>query len=96
MGAVRMIVGLIASLLVSGRRRMDLLTTTTALGVVGAVAGGFVHWYLLAPSGEPFSLSGDAWQGWIAAILVAAMAVWSSESCTLGSYGSDRAGESHR
>ena len=70
-----LVVGLIASYLVPGRRRMGLLTTT-ALGVVGAIAGGFVHWYLMTPSGEPFSLSGDAWQGWVAAVLGAMLAVW--------------------
>lgn len=70
-----LIVGMIASYLVPGRRRMDLLTTTV-LGVVGGIAGGFVHWYLLAPSGEPFSLSSNVWHGWIAAVLGALLVVW--------------------
>lgn len=69
-----LIVGLTASFLVPGRRRMGLLATT-ALGVVGAIAGGFVHWYALRPTGEPSSLSIDVWQGWIAAVLGALLLV---------------------
>ena len=67
-------VGLIARLLIPGRQNMGLLITA-GLGVLGAVVGGFVCWYIQRPSGGAFSVA-DAWPGWIAAILGAVLVVW--------------------
>lgn len=54
-----LVVGLVARLLVPGRQHMSLLLTM-ALGVVGAVVGGFVFSLVQGGPGEPFSLSGNA------------------------------------
>jgi uncharacterized membrane protein YeaQ/YmgE (transglycosylase-associated protein family) len=63
-----LIVGLIARLLVPGRQSMSLLRTMV-LGIVGAVVGGFLYSLVQGAPSEPFSLSGNAWHGWIIAIL---------------------------
>ena len=59
-----LIVGLIARFLVRGRQSMSLLLTM-ALGIVGAVVGGFLYSLVQGVPSEPFSLSGNAWHGWI-------------------------------
>ncbi len=71
-----LIVGLVARLLVPGRQNMG-LPMTMVLGIVGAVVGGFLYSSLVqeAPS-EPFSLSGNAWHGWIVAILGGVLVLW--------------------
>ena len=70
-----LIVGLIARFLVPGRQRIGLLMTMV-LGILGAFAGGLVYWAVAGESGAAFSLSGDAWQGWIVSILGASLLLW--------------------
>jgi uncharacterized membrane protein YeaQ/YmgE (transglycosylase-associated protein family) len=70
-----LLVGLIAHLLVLRRQGMGLLLTM-GLGIVGAVVGGFLSSLAQGAPSEPFSLSGNAWQGWIVAILDAVFVLW--------------------
>ena len=70
-----LVVGLIARLLVPGRQHMGLLLTMV-LGIVGAVVGGFLYSLVRPVPGEPFSLSGNAWHGWVVAILGAVLVLW--------------------
>jgi len=70
-----LIVGLIARLLVPGRQRISLLLTMV-LGIVGAVVGGFLFALFQGAPSEPFSLSGNAWHGWIIAILGGVLVLW--------------------
>lgn len=70
-----LIVGLIARFLVPGRQRIGLLMTMV-LGILGAFAGGFIYRLFAGDSGAAFSLSGDAWHGWIVSILGAALLLW--------------------
>jgi uncharacterized membrane protein YeaQ/YmgE (transglycosylase-associated protein family) len=71
-----LIVGLIARLLLPGRQNMSLLLTMV-LGIVGAIVGGFLYSLVERSPGEPFSLSGNAWHGWIVAILGSMLVLWS-------------------
>lgn len=70
-----LIVGLIARALLPGRQNMGLLMTMV-LGIVGAVVGGFLYSLVQGAPSEPFSLSGNAWHGWIVAILGAVLVLW--------------------
>lgn len=70
-----LLVGLVARALVPGRHNLGLLLTMV-LGVVGAVVGGFLYALVLGAPSEPFSLSGDAWHGWVVAILGAVLVLW--------------------
>ena len=70
-----LIVGLIARFLVPGRQSMGLLLTMV-LGIIGAVVGGFLYSLVQGAPSEPFSLSGNAWHAWIAAILGGVLVVW--------------------
>jgi uncharacterized membrane protein YeaQ/YmgE (transglycosylase-associated protein family) len=70
-----LVVGLIARLLLPGRQSMGLLMTV-ALGIVGAVVGGFLYSLIQGAPSEPFSISGNAWHGWVAAILGAVLVLW--------------------
>ena len=70
-----LIVGLIARLLVPGRLNISLLFTMV-LGVIGALVGGFLYAQLQGAPSEPFSLSGNAWHGWIVAILGGVLVLW--------------------
>jgi uncharacterized membrane protein YeaQ/YmgE (transglycosylase-associated protein family) len=70
-----LIVGLIARLLVPGRQSMSLLATMV-LGIVGAVVGGFLYSLIQGAPSEPFSLSGNAWHGWVVAILGGVLVLW--------------------
>ncbi len=70
-----LIVGVVARLLVPGRRSMCLLLTMV-LGIVGAVGGGFLYAYVQGAPSDPFSLSGNAWHSWIVAILGAMLVLW--------------------
>jgi uncharacterized membrane protein YeaQ/YmgE (transglycosylase-associated protein family) len=70
-----LIVGLIARLLVPGRQNMSLLMTVV-LGIVGAVVGGLLYSLVQGAPAEPFSLSGNAWHGWVVAVLGAALVLW--------------------
>ncbi len=70
-----LIVGLVARLLVPGRQNMSLLMTVV-LGILGAVVGGFLYALIQGAPSEPLSLSGNAWHGWIVAILGAVLVLW--------------------
>jgi len=70
-----LIVGLIARFLVPTRPSMSLLLTML-LGIVGAVVGGFLYSLILGAPSEPFSLSGNAWHGWIVSVLGGVLVVW--------------------
>ena len=59
-----LVVGLIARFLVPGPQPLGILRTIL-LGVVGAFAGGVLHWAIYRSPGEPFSFSANAWPGWI-------------------------------
>jgi uncharacterized membrane protein YeaQ/YmgE (transglycosylase-associated protein family) len=71
-----LIVGLIARLLLPGRQSMGLLMTMV-LGIVGAIVGGLLYSFVKggAPA-DPFSLAGNAWHGWIVAIIGAVIVLW--------------------
>ena len=70
-----LIVGLVARLLLPGRQSMSLLMTMV-LGLVGAVVGGLLYSLIQGAPSEPFSLSGNAWHGWVVAILGAVLVLW--------------------
>jgi uncharacterized membrane protein YeaQ/YmgE (transglycosylase-associated protein family) len=70
-----LIVGLIARLLLPGRQSMSLLMTMV-LGIVGAVVAGFLYSLVQGSAAEPFSPSGNAWHGWIVAIIGAVLVLW--------------------
>jgi len=70
-----LIVGLIARLLVPGRLNMSLLFTMV-LGIIGAIVGGFLYSLVQGVPSEPFSLSGNAWHGWIVSILGGVLVLW--------------------
>ena len=67
-----LIVGLLARLLLPGRQSMSLFMTMV-LGIVGAVVGGFLFSVLGGATAEPFSLTGNFWQGWLVALLGAVL-----------------------
>ena len=52
------------------------LLLTMVLGIVGAVVGGFLYSLVQGAASEPFSLSGNAWHGWIVSILGAVLVLW--------------------
>jgi uncharacterized membrane protein YeaQ/YmgE (transglycosylase-associated protein family) len=70
-----LIVGLIARALLPGRQSMGLLMTMV-LGIVGAVVGGALYSLVQGAPSEPFSLSGNAWHGWVVAALGAVLVLW--------------------
>ncbi len=70
-----LIVGLIARLLVPGRLSMGLLLTMV-LGILGAVVGGLLYSLIQGAPSESFSLSGNAWHGWVVAIFGAMLVLW--------------------
>jgi uncharacterized membrane protein YeaQ/YmgE (transglycosylase-associated protein family) len=70
-----LVVGLIARLLVPERLNISLLLTMV-LGIVGALVGGLLYSLVQGPPSEPFSLSGNAWHGWIVAILGGVLVLW--------------------
>jgi uncharacterized membrane protein YeaQ/YmgE (transglycosylase-associated protein family) len=70
-----LIVGLIARILVPGWHHFGLLKTMV-LGIIGSFVGGLLFWMLWGAPGDPFSLSGNAWHGWIMAILGAVLVLW--------------------
>ncbi len=70
-----LIVGLIARLLVRGGQHLGLLLTMV-LGIVGSLLGGFLYWFVQGTPGESFSLSGNAWHGWIMAVIGAVLVLW--------------------
>ena len=70
-----LIVGLIARFLIPGRQSMSLLLTMV-LGIVGALVGGFLYSLVQGAPSEPYSLSGNAWHGWIVAVIGAVVVLW--------------------
>ena len=70
-----LIVGLVARFLVPGQQSMS-LPLTTALGIVGALVGGSLYALARGVPSEPFSLSGNAWHGWIVSVLGAVLVLW--------------------
>jgi uncharacterized membrane protein YeaQ/YmgE (transglycosylase-associated protein family) len=70
-----LVVGLVARLLVGGWHHFGLLTTMV-LGIVGSLVGGLLYWMIWGAPGEPFSLSGNAWHGWIMSIIGAVVVLW--------------------
>lgn len=70
-----LIVGLVARFLVPGVRRMS-LPMTAVLGIAGALVGGFLYSVVRGASYAPFTLASHNWQGWIVAILGAAILLW--------------------
>lgn len=70
-----LVVGLAARFLVPGRQSMGLISTTV-IGIVGALVGGFIYSLIRGTSATPFSLEGQNWYGWIVAILGAMLLVW--------------------
>ena len=70
-----LIVGLVARLLVPGRLNISLLFTMV-LGIGGAIVGGLLYSLVRGFPYEPFSLSGNAWQGWIVSILGGVLVLW--------------------
>lgn len=70
-----LIVGAIARVLVPGRERMS-VPLTAALGIIGALVGGFLYSLVRGPSVQPFSLATHNWHGWIVAIMGAVLVVW--------------------
>ena len=72
---VGLFVGLVARLLVPGRDSIGLIGTIL-LGIVGSFVGGLLYWVLWGAPGDPFSLSGNAWHGWIMAIIGAVLVLW--------------------
>jgi Predicted membrane protein len=63
-----LVVGVVARLLVPGPQPVGLLGTIL-VGVIGAFVGGAIYWAFNGPPGEPFSLAGNAWHGWLFSIL---------------------------
>lgn len=63
-----LLVGMIARLLVPGRQDIGLMLTMV-LGIVGALVGGVLYALVQGAPSEPFSISGNAWHGWIVSIL---------------------------
>lgn len=70
-----LVVGFLARRLIAKRLNFSLIQTL-ALGVVGAVLGGLFLAMIQAVPTEPFSLSGNAWQGWIVALVGGIVALW--------------------
>lgn len=70
-----LIVGLIAHLLVRGGQHLGLVLTMF-LGIIGSFVGGILYWLIEGAPGEPFSLSGNAWHGWIMAVIGAVLVLW--------------------
>jgi len=70
-----LVIGIIARIVVPGRHPLGILGTIL-LGVAGAFVGGFLAWLFTGPPGEPFSLSANAWHGWILSIIGAVLVLW--------------------
>jgi uncharacterized membrane protein YeaQ/YmgE (transglycosylase-associated protein family) len=70
-----LIVGLLARLLLPGRQSMGLVLTML-LGIAGAVVGGLLYSLVQGVPSEPFSISGNAWHGWIVSILGGMLVLW--------------------
>ena len=70
-----LVAGLLARMLLPGQQSMG-LPLTMVLGIVGAVVGGFLYSLVQGAPSQPFSLSGNAWHGWIVAILGAMLVLW--------------------
>lgn len=67
-----LLVGMVARLLVPGRQDIGLMLTML-LGIAGALVGGVLYALVRGAPSEPFSISGNAWHGWIVSILGAVL-----------------------
>ncbi|MFO0863718.1 MAG: GlsB/YeaQ/YmgE family stress response membrane protein [Gemmataceae bacterium] len=63
---VGLVVGVVARLMMPGRQGMGILATM-ALGIVGALVGGAISYFVWGYDLEPFSLY--AWPGYVFAVL---------------------------
>jgi len=70
-----LIVGLLARFLVRERLNISLLFTIV-LGIAGALVGGFLYSLVEGAPSDSFSLAGNAWHGWIVAILGSVLVLW--------------------
>ena len=70
-----LIVGGIARLVVAKQMNISVLLTLV-LGIVGALVGGLLFSFFQGAPNEPFSFSGNAWHGWIVAILGGILTLW--------------------
>ena len=70
-----LIVGALAKLVMPGRDPGGLVVTIL-LGIVGALVGGLLFTLVQGPPSEPFSFSGNAWHGWIVAIVGGVLVLW--------------------
>lgn len=70
---VGLIVGLIARLILPGPQPIGFIPTI-AVGIGGALLGGFVSWALTGAPEAPFEAY--AWPGWILSIIGATVVLW--------------------
>jgi uncharacterized membrane protein YeaQ/YmgE (transglycosylase-associated protein family) len=70
-----LIVGVIARLVVAERLNISLLLTMV-VGIVGGLFGGLLYALVQGAPNQPFSFSGNAWHGWIVAILGGIIGLW--------------------
>jgi uncharacterized membrane protein YeaQ/YmgE (transglycosylase-associated protein family) len=75
-----LIVGFVARLLLPGPQNIGLIMTMV-LGIVGAIAGGFIYSLIREPLNDPLSFAGS-WQWWIVAILGAMLVIWLYSAAT--------------
>lgn len=68
-----LIVGVAARVLLPGSQNIGLIMTI-ALGILGAIVGGFLYSLIREPLGDPLAFAGE-WQGWIVAILGAMLVI---------------------
>ena len=72
-----LLVGLTVRVLMPGRLEVGLLWAMV-LGIIGAVVGGLLYSFVQGVPSDPFSFTGNAWHGWIVAILggILVLFVW--------------------
>jgi uncharacterized membrane protein YeaQ/YmgE (transglycosylase-associated protein family) len=70
-----LVVGLIARLIVPGGQAIGIIRTIL-LGIVGAFVGALIYWLFNGAPGEPFTLAGNAWHGWLFSILGAVIVLY--------------------
>ena len=63
-----LIVGIAARVLVPRRLEVGLIWAML-LGMIGALVGGLLYAAVQGVPSEPWSLSGNAWHGWIVALV---------------------------
>jgi uncharacterized membrane protein YeaQ/YmgE (transglycosylase-associated protein family) len=68
-------VGFVARLLAPGRQNMG-LKMTMAVGIAGALMGGFIHALIMGAPDQPFSLSSNVFVGWTVAFVGSVLSLW--------------------